>query len=646
MHKTLLHKWIVSVLAEADQRRERLEAQIHDLRSIGKALRAPEDAKEPSACIPKDRLLKQSAAKGTLRDAYWEEQPKAVDGPSDDQVKVNSKLAKEKEREIIEAIEKAKAVLGEQNRLESIHKNELFEYRPEGMFPPAPKPISKQEKVQQIYSAYGMTSKPGQKPPAPAKKPVKPSESKYTFKKPAVSGIAKNPMKITTDTKQKQAMRSNSIAKSSAQAPQRSSSKQLQSNDKKVEQQTKPAKREDSAAKKPSLPERKVNRREADVWSHFQQAGELKPEDSIPQPADIEKTDIDSQAHTSHSIADKLLTSPQPRKLPNIAGSPETRKQMSSRLSQAVQSILRMKEPPQLSLDSHSLVNQIMKIDQVIAKMVKENEEDIALEEKRSNISKLAKRVMRDFRLMAIVQGRLYEQTMYQREEGFQLEDVLTRPIAEIPFIEPVKDMPALDSDFDNEEYTQICEFDKQGLFDSASEEYKHLIADLTSSKQSPAVQTLLAQLYSCWFYSEHFITAFHQLKETRQQAQNCVQGIVETLDREDIMKSLSVISPLDKAAVESGADNSPLSREKAEIETLQWIEAIEAEYYTQVRDCLLPRLKEKFNSLKALKGASREARAVETKSFLQDLQQAYKLFFPNSRLPLIFHSNFSPAAE
>ena len=638
MHLTSLHKWLNVVLRDACVRVEKAENRLDDVEKAGKSKRE-EPTTGPSENF--DRVARAEKA----------------------EEKARAGVAIEREKEIIEAIERAKKVLGEKERAESEVRNDNFEYRPEGMFPPPPKPVDKKEKVKMLHSAYGVKASGNKLPPA-VKKVVKPSESKYTFKKPMTSGISKNPNKITTDTKQKQVIRSMS---GSSQPPkqQRSTSKQAPNPpvSKETQKNIRNEEKEVKVEGKPPLRQKTPTRKNV-LWTEFQERGkneemmgELIPsERKVGGGREEEMDDSTQGGGFSSSFNDGRSRSGKPRdELPSISqpkvlqmeGKDGWSRAGNERMQAVVRRIQSAKVSSGISMESHSLLQQMSKIDSLVTKLRKQYEQDVRLEEKRTNIEAIVRKTMRDYRLFTKLLARDTENKLNQ-QEGSDDEDAtghLTRPLVTLPPLQRLDELPALDSETENEDYIQICEFGKEGLFDRESEAYGYLIEDLSSPKQSPAVQSVLSKLYSCWFYSEHFISSYHGLKEARQRAQKYVEEVVEKLDNESITKHISSILPDERLRLPQTSvsdDGREMGEGIGGKETdEEWTDEVEAEYFTRVREAVLPGLKERFRVLKAGGGRDKAEKMAEMKSFLLDVRLAYQLFNPHSKLPLIFHSNF-----
>lgn len=593
----------------------------------------------------------------------------------------NSKLAKEKEKEIIEAIEKAKALTAQPQK-----SDEDFEYRPEGMFPKLGKPLTKQEKNEQLNAAYSIKPKPpnasGKPPPgnSSAKKPapVKPSDSKYTFKNLGGKFYERNPQKITTQPKNS-AQRSNSRGRqnSSQISSNRSGSTSKQSTT------TKPT--QSSVAEHPTPQPRTINRKEP--WNNFPETTEhqssgisgnyhQQDEDShftqsSKQTHSITQTKVDRQEQVQNYPSKPSPTTKPSQPSPHLpTKSPPGSFPFSTALLSSLEQRTQVNSTPPVNKEQSRLLNVLSHNLTSAQTLSSEYSQALAAENKRSALAHIAHKTMCNYAIQTCRFQEYYERLLAEerrKEDNDEDSDgdgndkrvplpKLTPPVVNIKqldftevenVIDNIYNVPEeLTSPEDNEDLQKLLELEKAGYFDPSSEEYQDMLSLLSNARglKSAQGQELLANLYSCWFFSEEFVNRYSSLKQMKSSLENTMAKVMEKLSKPEVFKTLSLIEPVANSILYKKAEHLPKPEKKELIEDYEMkLDNMLAEYYSKLKTTYLASLKQRFDKLKASESKITEKEHQKALvAFLQDMQEIDRLFKTNSRLPLIFHMNFA----
>lgn len=105
----------------------------------------------------------------------------------------------------------------------------------------------------------------------------------------------------------------------------------------------------------------------------------------------------------------------------------------------------------------------------------------------------------------------------------------------------------------------------------------------------------------------------------------------MERLSKPEVFAALKSID------VEYISDQNLSTDHSKDIDIILRVNNLKGNYFTKAKSLIVPTLRQKFSKLKA---ASSEMQGDLLISFLKDLQTCDSILKPNSRLPLIFHSN------
>lgn len=553
------------------------------------------------------------------------------------------KLAQEKEKEIIEAIMRAKEVMAENAGLQ----NPEFEYRPEGMFPQLPKPLTKKEKVDQLNKAYGVTSKPPTKPGQKPKEFVKPSESKYTFKNLVKNSYEKNPNKITTENKKKD--------------PRGSSSTKV---------------RENSSARKPSVPKQKLVQEKSGV--KIPAVNSRKPVARRDEWLSFHKDSIPQKSSTT--VSEKEPEKPQIEILP-----PQKQQLTPIKYPQTEQIIQKTQDDPiyesiskpnpfakhlsNLRNSTHvgqtevSYLNSLASLLSRGKKLTEDYTRMVKVETKRTQLDANVDKMLLAFALQSSANSKIdegEEENSDEEDEGSaDQEKVVSKKSSGkkrlTKMLIPPKTIDSLCSGLgiskslylpppfealeENEELQKITEFEKKNYFNEEGDDFEDMVSLLSGKGiKSPYGQDLLTDMYSCWYFGEQFASVFAALKEHKAELETITGKIVSHIAKPEVLSILKNLDP----KIAAPSKNTEKTEKEATDQASRPSE-LHAIYKTELKSCLLNSLKARFKQLQDLNGrpGSQDINASLV-NFLKELQQTDRLMKASSRLPLIFHSNFS----
>lgn len=573
-----------------------------------------------------------------MDDSHPQQQPLVAPPP-------NPKLAQEKEKEIIEAIMRAKEAIAENAQ----QKTEEFEYRPEGMFPELPKPLNKKEKVDLLNKAYGVKPKAPPKPIDKVKKVVKPSESKYTFKGFGKNFCEKNPQKITTQGRQASRGKS-TIAASTPRSSSRG--KSITNTKNSLEKPQKPVTTQN---RKP------INRR--NEWQDFS-AAPLAPKPSLSSDTgstQLPPTPVNSEhllQIAPRTTADKLPQFPPPTKIP-VRPSPTGANPFASVLKS-------MQSKTSVNKVDVSWLNTVSSLLAKGRRLAEDYSRTVAVELKRQKIDTCCQKMLETFALQTAANAATYEKAMTSKNRKKESDSDRSDDEAEesggkkidIPrltklFVRPeevellhhsklfssVSHVPqAFNALSDNEEIIKMRQFEKMGYFAKEGDEFEDMVAMLSGKGvKSPYGQELLSDMYACWFCGEQFATVYGQLKEKKAALESAIGKIMQGLSKPEI---LEVLKHIEVPLKEEKPD--PLIEEFTEQDPkLKSIE-LKSNYLNVVKFQMMKQVRASFENLQSSeveKGINYEPNHY--KSFLKRLRELDMLMKPNSRLPLLFHTNF-----
>lgn len=562
---------------------------------------------------------------------------------------LNPKLAQEKEKEIIEAIMRAKEAIGDNLQ----DRTEEFEYRPEGMFPELPKPLNKKDKIELLNKAYGVKPKAPPKPVEKVKKIVKPSESKYTFKGLGKNIYERNPQKITTQGRPSSRGKPN-VTTTNPRNSSRGASV---------------ANRRDSVDKhnKPPITQKRkpINRR--DDWQDLaQKPAEVK----APSLSEAESTQLPQLTHTTEpgSVIEVSIPNQQPSNFPSVRQSMQ--KLAPQTLNPFEGIINKARGRSSVGRDEVSWLNSITSLVAKGRRLAEEYTRTVGIELKRQKIDVCCHKMLETYALQSAANAVTYEAAIRAKRDKSEsdsedLEDetepghVKTSRIPRLTklFLDPremedlqlsqmftgITQVPsAFDCLNENDELMKIKEFEKRGYFSKTGDEYEDMVALLSGKGvKSPYGQEILADMYACWFGGEQFATVYSQLKDKKSVLENTIGKIMQSISKPEVLDVLKHI----EVVVE---DEKPLTDvEAVEQDTSLKTLEMQASYLNVLKNGLMKPLKAKFDQMvSAEKQKGTEWEPEQLKSYLKKLQELDRLIKPNSRLPLLFHTNFTPEIE
>lgn len=557
-----------------------------------------------------------------------EENPSTITRPP-------SKLNKEKEKELIEALEKAKLAL---NTVTSEETD--MDYRPEGMFPALPRPLSKHEKAAQLQKAYGLP------PPKPAKKIVKPSESKYSIKNPgSKKPIARNPEKITTQKTTSAGMGSGTRERSMSRG------KMVETAGKQPEGRTggRTAGGKNSEGlkvaeglKRPPLPEAKAGGVTVGKGSKesTQDTGKETAEQDNQQGY---REGLKSQVKAASS----KLEEDKPESTSLNSSPVKASAEAKSGPSPFLACLSRLVTRETIGMKEIKMLNSLKELDQKVEMRGVEYMKNKQMEYKRQNMKASSFKYVVNLEMHSMAMRRILNaERSEEAEVKYPLPEItvclLDPSRARIEqFQDPLRylrELPASLVSLDqNPDLALMQGFHSQNYFDTNGETFRDLIKFLREENglKSYAGQTLMGELYSCWFFSEEFVTTLSELKQLKQSLEEGMaqaMGLMQIKEVASLLKGLTAANGPQDAKVGNAEDKVQTSTKNLE----RRLKSISNEYFRRIDRLFLTPLISQFEKLRQGERLGKE----ELWAFLKEVQNLSFMISESSKMPLIFHRN------
>lgn len=596
-----------------------------------------------------------------------------------------SKLAIQTEQEIIAAIEKCKLTAQEAKFDKSKQMAEDFDYRPEGMFPPVPKPISKQEKLEHLNKAYGPASKQSKAQPIreTSNKPRTGSQRRYdpqfeanelasgkkawnqgALGKPT-NGGSKLPPKPKPSESQYTNLKTVDPNRHLKKNPEKitSSSRGLSSGPKGRTSSRGPVSKVSTASTTDHL--------ESFSSKGSHAASQLTSAQETPTPISPPK-----QVYHLEPIPKPI---PRMAALPNPVKPSASPTQTSNPLSKALSIFKSMhahnspNKEGALGASETRLLQLIQRAKDRARNVFAEYMTVKAAEAKRQAIEAAAHKMM--FR--TALQTAYWEEWMHEAlgkqdigddqhmsHEGTDyLLPKLTKALVRVQDIDAEQLRQAIDLVYcgspeweqfsENEELDKLHRFRREGIMDKESESYLDMINLLKSAKglKSHQGQDLLGQMYSIWYFSDQFVDRYNQLKLLKGELDQVKSGLVEKVMSREVKKALDkILPPASQATSTHGSHEDELEvtlSSASPQDTQKFVTTSLNSYLELVKSHHLPGLKAQLQSLRNSKdGWETPKYQRDLGAFLMQLQSVDKLMKLNSTLPLIFHQNMAPEQD